>query len=142
MLLAGGWQNRILVRLANEMSRYKPNHYVPQADRLLCCFAGGLAETASWHGWPMRWSRLQPHSFTCPKLIGYRAACRGAGRTAILARLANENVALTTPSIYVPQVKARVLMVATTKDALCNNQRGAESCQPEPACPTGGEGRG
>jgi hypothetical protein len=28
--LQGGWQNRILARLANEMSRYNPIHYVPQ----------------------------------------------------------------------------------------------------------------
>ena len=26
----GGWQNRILARLSNEMSRYNPIHYVPQ----------------------------------------------------------------------------------------------------------------
>ena len=25
----GGWQNRVLARLANEMSRYNPIHYVP-----------------------------------------------------------------------------------------------------------------
>lgn len=28
--IQGGWQNRILARLANEMSRYNPIHYVPK----------------------------------------------------------------------------------------------------------------
>ena len=28
--MQGGWQNRILARLSNEMSRYNPIHYVPQ----------------------------------------------------------------------------------------------------------------
>ena len=28
--MQGGWQNRILARLANEMSRYNPIHYVPK----------------------------------------------------------------------------------------------------------------
>ena len=28
--LQGGWQNRILARLSNEMSRYNPIHYVSQ----------------------------------------------------------------------------------------------------------------
>ena len=27
--MQGGWQNRVLARLANEMSRYNPIHYVP-----------------------------------------------------------------------------------------------------------------
>ena len=28
--MQGGWQNRILARLSNEMSRYNPIHSVPQ----------------------------------------------------------------------------------------------------------------
>ena len=28
--MQGGWQNRVLARLANEMSRYNPIHYVAQ----------------------------------------------------------------------------------------------------------------
>lgn len=29
-MVQGGWQNRILARLANELSRYNPIHYVPE----------------------------------------------------------------------------------------------------------------
>ena len=44
---------------------------------------------------------------------------QGGWQNRILARLANE-MSRYNPIHYVPQVKARVLMVATTKDALCN----------------------
>lgn len=62
--------------------------------------------------------KLLPHG-GCAQADRLPCCLQGGWQNRILARLANE-MSRYNPIHYVPQVKARVLMVATTKDALCN----------------------
>ena len=100
-----------------------------QADRLPRCLQGGwlnriLARLAD------EMSRYNPIHYV-PQADRLLCCLQGGWQNRILARLANE-MSRYNPIHYVPQVKARVLMVATTKDALCsiNVARRAASLNP------------
>lgn len=103
--------------------------FLPEfTDAVMCSVAG---RTEFWPGWQTRCRAATP-STAClgskqdarvyrstAELTSEQCCMQGGWQNRILARLANE-MSRYNPIHSVPQVKAPVLMVATTQDALCS----------------------